>query len=91
MKHLKTKYIMSIKTIIAIGLLVIGTTTVAQTSKTTEVNMEKLGLTQEWDKTFPQSDKVLHSKVTSATVMVSRLPQICMFPGMSGANLQPLP
>lgn len=26
--------------------------------------MEKLELTQEWDKTFPQSDKVDHSKVT---------------------------
>lgn len=25
---------------------------------------EKLNLTQEWDKTFPQSDKVLHSKIT---------------------------
>ena len=26
--------------------------------------MEELQLTQEWDKTFPQSDKVAHSKVT---------------------------
>ena len=26
--------------------------------------METLNLTQEWDKTFPQSDKVEHSKVT---------------------------
>ena len=26
--------------------------------------MEPLELTQEWDKTFPQSDKVEHSKVT---------------------------
>ena len=25
---------------------------------------EKLTLTQEWDKTFPKSDKVDHSKVT---------------------------
>lgn len=25
---------------------------------------EKLNLTQEWDKTFPQSDKVNHSKIT---------------------------
>ena len=25
---------------------------------------EKLNLTAEWDKTFPQSDRVLHSKVT---------------------------
>ena len=27
-------------------------------------NMEKLKLTEEWDKTFPKSDKVDHSKVT---------------------------
>lgn len=26
--------------------------------------MEELKLTQEWDKTFPKSDKVNHSKVT---------------------------
>ena len=29
-------------------------------------DMEKLNLTAEWDKTFPQSDKVRHSKVTFA-------------------------
>ena len=28
------------------------------------IDMEKLELTQEWDKVFPQSDKVEHSKVT---------------------------
>ena len=27
-------------------------------------NMEELKLTQEWDKTFPLSDKVIHSKIT---------------------------
>lgn len=27
-------------------------------------NMEDLKLTKEWDKTFPESDKVNHSKVT---------------------------
>ena len=53
-----------IKTIIATALSAIATTAVAQVSKTTEENMEKLELTQEWDKTFPQSDKVSHSKVT---------------------------
>lgn len=29
-----------------------------------EINMEKLELTSEWDKVFPKSDKVNHSKVT---------------------------
>ena len=28
--------------------------------------MDKLTLTQEWDKTFPKSEKVNHSKVPSA-------------------------
>lgn len=55
---------MNIKTIIATGLLAISATAIAQTSKTTEASMEKLELTREWDKTFPQSDKVAHSKVT---------------------------
>lgn len=32
-----------------------------------EENMQKLELTQEWDKTFPQSEKVIHSKVTFDT------------------------
>ena len=53
-----------IKTIIATALSAIATTAVAQVSKTTEENMEKLELTQEWDKTFPQSDKLSHSQVT---------------------------
>ena len=29
-----------------------------------EKNMENLNLTTDWDKTFPKSDKVNHSKVT---------------------------
>lgn len=28
------------------------------------INMEQLNLTQEWDKTFKKSDKVIHSKIT---------------------------
>lgn len=55
---------MNIKTILATVLSVIVTSAVAQTHQTTDVNMETLNLTQEWDKTFPQSDKVEHSKVT---------------------------
>ncbi|MGM9762459.1 MAG: alpha/beta hydrolase [Candidatus Cryptobacteroides sp.] len=42
--------------------------TVGLTSSCTQIknqgNMEKLQLTQEWDKTFPKSEKVSHSKVT---------------------------
>ena len=33
-------------------------------AQNTHKNMELLNLTQEWDKTFPKSDKVNHSKVT---------------------------
>ena len=33
----------------------------------TEDNMQKLELTQEWDKVFPLSDKVNHRKVTFET------------------------
>lgn len=34
------------------------------TNQKTSDNMKTLNLTQEWDKTFPQSDKVNHGKVT---------------------------
>ena len=36
----------------------------AQDVQTNKNDMENLNLTKEWDKTFPQSDKVKHSKVT---------------------------
>ena len=35
--------------------------------------MEKLNLTQEWDKVFPKSDKVDHKKVTFHTVSYTHL------------------
>ena len=55
---------MKIRTIIAAALLAMTATAVAQTSNQTEMTDEKLNLTQEWDKTFPKSDKVNHVKVT---------------------------
>ena len=48
--------------ILAAGLLAMSTMVPAQTYKINN-KMEKLNLTQEWDKTFPQSDKVNHCKV----------------------------
>ena len=54
----------------ALGLLTfLAFTNVAASGKTTLKNikstdMDTLELTQEWDKTFPQSDRVNHSKVT---------------------------
>lgn len=51
-------------TIIATMLLPVAASAVAQNNQKNNVNMETLNLTKEWDKTFPQSDKVNHSKVT---------------------------
>ena len=42
------------------------------------IDMDTLELTQEWDKRFPQSDKVEHSKIPSITATVLRLPQTCI-------------
>lgn len=58
------------KEIIVIALLVFGITTARATNETNgnnkinDKNMDKLELTQKWDKVFPKSDKVNHSKVT---------------------------
>ena len=58
---------MSIKTIVTTGMLYLdGTIASAQTrtNPIKEKNMEKLELVKEWDKVFPQSNKVIHEKVT---------------------------
>ena len=58
---------MSIKNIVITGMLFLaGTIASAQTSadQIKEKNMEKLELVKEWDKVFPQSNKVVHEKVT---------------------------
>ena len=44
--------------------LLLAACTLKESSNQSNTNMEKLNLTQKWDKTFPQSDKVNHSKVT---------------------------
>lgn len=49
--------------IIAAALAFVGLSAVAQTNQKTNMDMKKLELVQEWDKTFPKSDKVEHSKV----------------------------
>ena len=60
---------MNIKTILSAVLLIGALATNAKEMNTSEVNtslapLENLVLTQEWDKVFPESDKVDHSKVT---------------------------
>lgn len=61
------------KKIALITLLAIGTVGataagatngITSNNQTNDSSMEKLELTQQWDKVFPQSDKVNHSKVT---------------------------
>ena len=52
---------MKIKALIA-GLLVISTTTFAQTDN--KAHSVELNMTQVWDKTFPQSNNVEHKKIT---------------------------
>lgn len=55
----------NIKTIIATGLLAVSATAFAQNGQQEmKFQEEQLNLTMEWDKTFPQSDKVNHSKIT---------------------------
>ena len=51
------------------GMLAAGMLTACTESKQpkSENNMQKLELTQEWDKVFPLSDKVNHRKVTFET------------------------
>ena len=58
---------MSIKTIVVTGMLLLAGTIVSGQTSTNQVkekNMEKLELVKEWDKVFPQSNKVIHEKVT---------------------------
>ena len=55
---------MNAKTILAAGCLILGTTACTQTGAPKETDAEPLKLTREWDKVFPQSNKVTHSKVT---------------------------
>ena len=50
------------------------------------IRKEELTLTKEWDKTFPKSEKVDHSKVT----FVNRhLQQICTFQRMRKESFRP--
>ena len=55
---------------VLLAMLAVGVLTACNNSNKqikTEENMQKLELTQEWDKTFPQSEKVNHQKVTFET------------------------
>lgn len=58
---------MNVTQLLAVGLLFLSagiSDLYASSTKENRNNMENLTLTKEWDKTFPKSDKVDHSKVT---------------------------
>lgn len=58
---------MNLKYLLVAGLLVMTAGIAglnASNQKENRNNMENLTLTKEWDKTFPKSDKIDHSKVT---------------------------
>lgn len=46
------------------GIIMLAGCTDSESKTKTENSMQTLNLTQEWDKVFPQSDKVNHSKIT---------------------------
>lgn len=55
---------MNIKTTLSVVIMAMSLTATAQKNINKAVKMETLQLTQIWDKTFPQSNKVSHKKVT---------------------------
>ena len=55
---------MNIKTVMMAAVLAVASAASAQTAGKNKIDMEKLKLTQEWDKTFPKNEKVVHEKVT---------------------------
>ena len=60
MRHKRMKSM----TILAASLLTLCTASFAQNGQSTKFQEEQLNLTTEWDKVFPKSDKVTHSKIT---------------------------
>lgn len=55
---------MNIKTVMMTAVLAVASAAGAQAAGKNKIDMEKLELTQEWDKTFPKNEKVVHEKVT---------------------------
>ena len=55
---------MKFMTILAASLLAFHAAGFAQNNQTAKAYMENLELTQEWDKVFPKSGKINHSKIT---------------------------
>lgn len=60
----KKNYIMKINVVSIFIVLLALTSCVNNSTSKRNKNMDTLNLTQKWDKTFPKSDKVEHTKVT---------------------------
>lgn len=60
----KKNYVMKINFVSIFIVLLALTSCVNNSTSKRNKNMDTLNLTQEWDKTFPKSDKVEHTKVT---------------------------
>lgn len=79
----------TIAALLGIGLLT-GCTNSTTNQKTSD-NMETLNLTQEWDKIFPQSNKVNHRKVTFRNRYGITLAADLYEPKNAEGNSPPLP
>lgn len=60
----KKNYVMKINVVSIFIVLMALTSCVNNSTSKRNKNMDTLNLTQKWDKTFPKSDKVEHTKVT---------------------------
>ena len=60
----KKNYVMKINVVSIFIVLLALTSCVNNSTSKRNKNMDTLNLTQKWDKTFPKSDKVEHTKVT---------------------------
>ena len=60
----KKNYVMKINVVSIFIVLLALTSCVNNSTSKRNKNMDPLNLTQKWDKTFPKSDKVEHTKVT---------------------------
>lgn len=61
---MKTKHLLSATMTVMVAVTLLAGCTFCKTNQKTSDSMDRLNLTQEWDKTFPQSKKVNHRKVT---------------------------
>lgn len=74
-----------------IASMLLGAACTKTDNRNREYPMENLHLTSEWDKTFPKSDKVNHSKVTFVTRYGITLAADMYVPKETEGKLPPLP